>query len=335
MNLSYFFEGKLAKEEVASAFLAMMLDGHGGFRQYFFERLTAAGSRCASESRSIPFKVIVEHERVDVVLDSDDLAILIENKVQAGSLTPGQLLQYYREAKGRSPAKRTAMVYLAPRTVGASEVARLRESPEFVAHPTDEALHLSWDELTRFEIEPSDPWRVLVEAGLAAVKRTVQEADQGKFQREHRSEIVAALDDALLKLQAHLKDRVRFSRWRAHNLEEILTNKTNVTIWADAVFDADEEGRPTVPASADGRYPVTVRTQFRLSEGGKKNESVKNWWRAFVANSEVDLPDLGTFRRNESRWFVYERSVSVNREELTRLVFEQTLAVARFLDGRL
>jgi hypothetical protein len=51
LRLSYFFKGMLKKEEAASAFLAMALDGVPSFRDYFFRSLVSERSNAATPER--------------------------------------------------------------------------------------------------------------------------------------------------------------------------------------------------------------------------------------------------------------------------------------------
>src|SRR5688572_19607489 len=99
LNIGHFFSGMMDREEVASAFIAMALEGIPSFRRHFFDTL---GSTLGEGLSKHIWSVVVEQDRVDIRMESSDAVILIENKLRSGAKQQGQLLKYFREACGGS-----------------------------------------------------------------------------------------------------------------------------------------------------------------------------------------------------------------------------------------
>src|SRR5437667_11894084 len=101
MDLRFFFKIGGAKETFASAFLATRLQQDVRYRQSFLEFLDHDGSHQLATLASAPWEISTEQETgaglVDIKLSTPDRAsiIVIESKVLASSVQPGQLLKYY------------------------------------------------------------------------------------------------------------------------------------------------------------------------------------------------------------------------------------------------
>jgi hypothetical protein len=83
MKLTYFFKATIRKEQIASAFLATLLDEKRLFREFFFQRAFPAEAVALS---GCDWKVEVEPNMVDVQLSTENTVVIIENKVRAGPL---------------------------------------------------------------------------------------------------------------------------------------------------------------------------------------------------------------------------------------------------------
>jgi hypothetical protein len=109
MDLRFFFKIGV-KEELASAFLATLLESDAEFRRDFLALLAVHGTSgrlhsLASASWHIHTEKPIESGRVDIELQTDDASsvILIENKVFSGSLQPGQPSSTTRHRPTRIP----------------------------------------------------------------------------------------------------------------------------------------------------------------------------------------------------------------------------------------
>jgi hypothetical protein len=147
LRIDHFFQGKLSKEEVSSAFLAMALDGVPEFRRHFLQLI--APKEFVSLNRK-KWKVQVEVRHVDVLMDAGETVILIENKITAGAKQTSQLLRYYKQEKRHNPDARVIMVYLAPGSIGKGEITLVENSQEFQARTEDHVHHVSWEVLAQY-----------------------------------------------------------------------------------------------------------------------------------------------------------------------------------------
>ncbi len=145
MDVHLFFEGKLACEEVASAFFASLLDQQADVRNELFDILAEyVGQELAASFKVKLWRPVrVEVRGVDIYLESKDgtWVILIENKLQSGSRQVAQLLRYYSGQTERDKEAHVVAVYLAPHNMGESEVQLVKSS----LRPGDFAAHVSWD----------------------------------------------------------------------------------------------------------------------------------------------------------------------------------------------
>lgn len=106
MNPHLFFQGKLGREEVTSAFLATLLEQQKSVRNGFFDLLAQSlGQELADSLKRKSWKVGVEKDAVDIRLEAlrkpEPWVILIENKIQSGSKQVEQLRRYYLAQIGR------------------------------------------------------------------------------------------------------------------------------------------------------------------------------------------------------------------------------------------
>lgn len=325
MDISFFFKGKLAREESASAFLAMLLKDHAGFRQHFFEALEC---NCSSELAAMRFeKVEVEHKNIDVAMLSERFSVLIENKIQAGSVTKDQLLRYYEV---RPADRRTVMVYLAPQGAGVEEVRRFKSSKAFLDNPADEAVHLSWDSLWDFRAAPEDPWAPVVEKGLETIRDAIRDAATESFKLEDRTAIVELANNSAEVLRGRF-DKPALSRWRGRDCELVITNKSPVTVYADVSFSASEDGVPREVVGPNGELSLTVRLQFRISAQGRKEPGIRAQWEQLAKTSPLLVPELGEFKRDGGGWFANLYPAKGSQQHLSELLAERTSSLFRFL----
>lgn len=164
MHLTHFFQGSLGREEVASAFLAMALEGCHRFRDYFLSLV--ASPELADSLKQRKWRLSVEANSVDVRMESDDIVILIENKISSAPKKKGQLLRYYTAERARPPDRTIVCLYLAPGEVGQDEVLRVKSSPHFRSS-RDYAQQVSWDAVSNYETAPDDVVDGLIQRGLA------------------------------------------------------------------------------------------------------------------------------------------------------------------------
>jgi hypothetical protein len=330
LRLAHFFESTLRREEISSAFLAMVLEGVPRFRRHFF-RLVVPDEETSLGNQK--WRVTVEQEREDVRMDGGNTVIVIENKLTAAAKQQGQMLRYYLREKKQNPTKRIIAVFIAPRGVGRDEIARVTSSTKFQSNPQDVAQNIAWEELAEYTPCTDDPFDALVRNGLDEVRRAIIEAKALKYTREGDRETIRNIVDQAFGL---LKERtaVPLHRWSEKNKEEILTTNTNITMHLDAVFDTEEE-TPFLPVNmrdADGRICITIRSQFKLAGKVKKDSALAQWWRTKTRMESLEVPGVGPHRLQENGWFVHTRSYSGTEESVTEALTETGAAVLSTLN---
>ena len=325
MKLTYFFKATIRKEQIASAFLATLLHEKQSFREFFFQKAFPTEWETLS---GCAWKVEVEPFMVDVRLSSINTVVIIENKVRVGAKQEGQLLRYYQDQKEREGMQRVLVVYLAPRQVGASEVAGLL--PHLKSD--DQAAHVSWEEVLKFEARgdsDADP----IETAFEQIQLVLN--DHAKYLHEGDRGAIAEVVDEALNLLRPLG--IRLGRWTGREFEEILTNGKPVTVWLDAAFEAegDEPWSPKNVRVSEEKLRLTVRSQFRLSDRAAKDPQIQARWRKGFPGSEVNV--AGVLYRCDpgGRWFKQQREMIGTQHELAVNMATVGRALLEFLDERM
>jgi hypothetical protein len=292
LPLNHFFDGTLRKEEVASAFLAMALEGLPSFRSHFFSFIEPLASATASSTITVK----VEEKRVDVRLEVEGAVVLIENKVSPGAMQIGQMLKYYEQELRDRPDRRVVCVFLAPREVGHREVERVRLSPSF--RTTDYALHLPWESLFGYHADGTDVLAQFVEGGLAQIRMVVEEGRlAGPYGREGERGRIRSVVDAAFRQLLHDCPSVGFHRWSGKNHEIIRSKGSVVTVYVQAYFTC-EPGPPFAPRDTDvggGRLALTIQSQLRLAGGIPRRSPAHEWWRTLLAQGTFDVSEVGRY----------------------------------------
>ena len=305
MRLEHFLRGTVRKEDIASAFLATALQQSRRFREHFFRRIDPERAGVLAGER---WSYAVEERRVDVTLKTAGTIMIIENKIRAGAKQVEQLVRYYKEcAKDADPTDRILAVYVAPRQVGKGEVQLVHELIENEPRGTDRAVHLSWEDLAEFSSEESVDEEIV--AALGTILRVIDELKQPKYLREGDRDLVATMvDGAIVQIRDRIK--VPLNRWTEANIENIMTGRTNVTMWLDAVFDADKEP-PHAPVNVrDGdRLKLTIRVKFKLAGHVKKADPLHKWWATNVLGQAFGLENVGRFSGEGNGWLVYQEDL--------------------------
>ncbi|MCC6335541.1 MAG: PD-(D/E)XK nuclease family protein [Myxococcales bacterium] len=336
MDPRYFFQGKLAREEAASAFLATLLASRADFRAFFFQQLhDITPERCTALTKA-DWKVKTEADQVDVRMEAGADSVLIENKIQAGAIQQDQLLRYYHHEldalappEGASePTTRLLMVFLAPGSQsGSGEVQAVRESERYRSG-VDVAVRLSWDALGKFPIASDDKDYAFVVGGFACIRVAIENARQVKFPVDTtRERVVAVMSGAHELLRTRLP-RVHLQPWRGSDFEQLFTTGTNVTLWADAVFD------PMNVVNGDA-LRLKLRTQLKLSAKGRKQPELKAWWTALAAAQQLEVPGVGVHTLNAKGWAAREADIEGSPAELQRRIADAIGLVFTALGDRL
>ena len=308
MKFTHFFKATIRKEQIASAFLATLLDEKLLFRSFFFAKAFPKETLALSGDQ---WKVEVEPNNVDVQLSTENTVVIIENKVRAGAKQGlSQLFRYYQDQIARQPRKRIFAVYLAPRQVGVSEIVDLQQNLQ----GDDACEHVSWEEVLKF-VADGDSDVDAINSGFNGIRVAI--SDHPKYPHEgDRRAIAEIVDDALGRLRPL---GVPLRRWTGREYENIYSHGTPLfTVWLDALFEA-ESVEPWLPKNvrvSEDELQLTIRAQFKLSAKAAKDRQMVALWERELAQTR--LQPRSAFRRDPaSRWFRYEHTVTGTHSELT------------------
>ncbi len=323
------FRGMMDREEMASAFLAMALEGVPSFRELFFSLL--GPEALLQELMNEEWTVAVEHERIDVTMSSRTWRVLIENKIRPGAKQAGQLLRYFRQA-GPAP-ERLLVVYLAPGEMGRGEIAEVEASPEF-DETKHAAVQVSWEDL--FEFEPGDhPFEVLVADGLANVKRIVDGTGT-----VYAAEGVRALIRFIFG-SAHEITKARapiaYHRWSGRDYECLRSVRTNLSHTVLAVFEADPDPPYTVRSAVapDGSLELRLSSTLKIAGKARRNRDLLEWWDEEMRRGSLEAPGIPTHLATDDGAFHYAEAFRGTEDEIATRLAEVTCATAEALETML
>lgn len=332
MRLSHFFEGKLGREEVASAILAMALEGIPRFRNHFFKLVAPDEYNSLSQQQ---WSVKVEVRQVDVRMETEDTIVLIENKISAGAKQTNQLLRYYLRERKHNPKTRLILVYLAPGQIGKDEIERVTDSSEFKGRADDLVQHLSWETLAQYSSQDENIQDIILRNGLDEIQRVIDEARLQKYSREgERGILCDIVKRALIKISEKTNVSL-MGPWAGRENEQIYTSSTNITMWLDSLFKAETEP-PYAPINLcddKGLFRFTIRSQFKLA--GKVNKDIKEWWRQQAQAKFMDIPGVGTHYLQEDGWLVHSQAISGSEEAIEKGLVDTGVAVLGELSKKL
>jgi len=323
MKPHFFFQGKLSREESASAFLATLLDQHSEFRSFFYKslKIDEPASQCL---------VSIEQKEVDIRLEypAAGVIVLIENKVRPGALQVNQLVRYYQQERAANANARIISIMISPSAgSGSSEAVRLTKHKDF--RPTDAVLKLSWRDLAEYcdIIKDEDPSANFLKGGFASILKIIDDAAQEKYPlTEGRIVLHTATHAALAELTKAFPG-MRLGFWRGKDLFNIYSMGCDITAFIDLIFRV-ESAAPYAPldVSDPQKIVATIRTQFTLSAKGRRNHPLRDEWSRLCAAGEYEIPGLGPHKLS-GRWFKKEAGFSGNIAELERELAERARIV--------
>lgn len=329
LRLGHFFTGMMDREEVASAFLAMALEGVPSFRRLFFVAAAPVGFR--SELAGARWTVSVEAEGVDVRMDSNGWVVLIENKLRPGAKQPSQLLRYFRKAC--LPGTRVLAVYLAPAAMGQGEIAEVIGCDVFDAD-NHAATQVSWERMFEYQAG-NDPYERLVADGLGHVRRIVEQAGPKYKPEGDRAQIraIAALASDLLTRDTP----VRFHPWSGRDFEMLRSIDTNVTLSVAVNFTADDEPPYAVRDAIDseGRFALRLYSTMQLATKARRDRSLRAWWTERLAGGALDVPGVGAYDIYEGTRFRFVAPVTGTHAEVAATMVRVAGAALQHLTGLL
>lgn len=316
-SLQHFFQGKLGREEVSSACLAMLLEGSAAFRKHFFDLVSPGDTDLPKRQ----WKIGVEREGVDILLESDDIILIIENKLSAGAKQVGQLLRYYRQRRIAAPSSRIIAVYLAPREVGLSEVTRLGQDTEFLSHPKDLAVHVSWDDVFSLPSTFSYDYANLISPTLQHIQKAIEDASTAKYRSVGERKIVRGIAEEVSQ-QLKTTTSTRFKRWSGREIEEIYSVHTAISLCVGLQFKSGPAPDFHVlgVVGKDDRLHLALRTYVGLAVKIKKSSPLANWWKTFSATGVIEVPKIGPHKRGSKSFYELTQVIQGTPSEIAGAV---------------
>jgi hypothetical protein len=338
-SLTHFFTGAQSKEEVASAYLATLLDSDAEFRRRFL----ALAEVEPPLDGSLDWAVRVEDSRVnagavDVTLEwpraEPTTFVMVENKVAALAKTDGQFRKYYRGAVAAWPGRRVVGLYLAPsKGLAASEIGQVRATEEYIARGgrrpgADEVFAIDWENdvapIVRGLPSASD-WFVAsgIDEVLNAIKHPPLPPDQ------QRDAIRRIVDDAVADLGGAVSGD-QFQPWHSKRQEAVYKPGGMLTVWVTIVFPVDEGSRLLHDVVVDDVVRVTLVTHFGLRVEAVKPPEVVQAWRSILRERRVVIGDM-KFEPTPSRRLSFTDEQRVSRAGLQALLVERAGQIVAFL----
>ncbi len=320
MNIRFFFQGKLSREEASSAFLATLLEQRPDFRAYFFN-LCDVGDRGLPRGRE--WRVVTEDRDFDVFMDcrESDWVVLIENKIKSGSITPGQLSNYYAKLRNNQDNQQAniLLVYLTPKPgTGQAEFMQMKNSPDLAEG--DYLVHLSWDDIFDYVslLEEADAQHDFITSGFDAIKQHIESSLQEKYTltngREQLDEIAALIVEDLGKAFPH----INFRRWRGADASSVYTVKSDITVYIKAITKYDPDtNEPDNLLNPDGTLNVILEVSMNISGLGSRKPSVRQQWASLVKDNLIQVPGLEDMvpSKIDPKWFVWHSEVVTSPKE--------------------
>lgn len=293
MDLTFFFSGKMSREEVTSAFLATLLRHHEGFRCWFLRLLHLDHLSGIAQDQ---WEVKIEKDGIDVWMAVEGgPVVIIENKLFQGAVQAHQLQHYFEKEVGLNCDRPVVAVYLAPgNSVGNLEVERVSDSKMF-RQGCDRALRLSWDEVLRFVPATDDANFVLIASGLTSVRAEIESGLKDKYPLEGTRTAIHELMKMARECLAVEVPSVSLRPWRGRAFQRLFTKGEKITVCLTLRF-ATEQTEPYAPIDVlqpDGSLSVTLWTEIKLSTLGRKDHALRSRWKTLLRDQKIEVPGVG------------------------------------------
>jgi len=299
MRLNVFFNGKLSREEMASAFLACLLDQRDDFRAFFFHaaNMTKLPDSC---------QVGVEIDNVDIRIDCGDCnkVVLIEVKVRKGAIQSGQLNLYFDRLRERDPDKQVAFIMVVPsKGSGAAEIQRLRESRLW--RENDQASTVTWSQLAAFadQLSRYDRDETFINSGFEMIRKMIDDKGGGMYSAAGGRDIVLDLARRIAATLEKEMSPAKFQVWSNRDALDISPYGSLFSPSLRITFDTplDDNGVPKTPIT-DQDVRVLAETMYGISNKGKQNPRVNaEWHRIRVLGTMNVTPDIT--HQLKGRWY--------------------------------
>ena len=328
MRLNIFFNGKLSREEMSSAFLACLLEQRDDFRSFFFQ---------TADLKEMPesCQVGIEIDNVDIRLDCpDNRVVLIEVKVRKGSIQPEQLNLYFNRLREREPNKPISFIMVVPtKGGGASEIKRLKENAQWRAN--DYAGTITWSQLSAFATKLSkyDRDEAFISSGFEMIEKMIERKGGGLYITAGGRDIVIQLARRIAGTLEKEFSPVKYQVWLNQDMLDISPYGSlfspSLRLWFDTPLD--KNGVPITPIT-ETDVRLRAESMYGISNRGKKNPHVCVEWKKMHALGVMNLTP-GITHQLKGRWYIASTSLAGTAAEVeTKALNLISPLVERFKD---
>jgi hypothetical protein len=321
VNPHFFFEGKLSREESASALLATLLEQSIEFRRRFCELLEV------KTTRDDQFVVEVERNDIDIAFDiGNSTTVIVEAKIASGSKTDGQLAMYYERAKADSPDRLFVCVYVAPTVaLGRSEVEQL------VLRGGDSSVAISWQQMSDLAQGLADFDAEFGVMGLEKVLRVIANRRTAYFDRSGDRALLYDVVDEAKRLVQQDEPLCTVATWKGKSSVEVYTCGTAISVSVSIHFESNADGVVMIPREND--LPVvTIAAGVRPAVKHAGAAKTQAWWSEIKATGEW-VVDECAFEPSEAGWMTCNEPLVGDAPEIARRMASWTLVLIRALSG--
>lgn len=328
-SLHFFFDGKLGREEATSAFLATLLEQQSCFRTKFFNLLDDNIAVTLSQN---DYEVVVEEDGVDIKMYDHDnqIAILIENKIQGSSKRPNQINEYYNRQRNSTPTYKIIFVFLTPNVeTGKSDLRKIK----FLLN--DFGFSIGWQDVLQCikDIPAIDQtFSYFIESSCVKIEALVKSTKEVKYPNEGDREI---LNNIARQVKSRLTAdflEIGFQVWTGEipGTISIFTTKSNFTIATNILFETENE-HPHAPKIRLENQLINcnIETTLRISSRGKKSINAKSFWLTVSKSNTVSIEDA-IFSKDISGKYCKVFEYVGNEEELSNKLYVEISTVLHF-----
>ena len=284
MNLDFFFTGKLAREEAASAFIATLLKFRSDFREFFFDLIDPNLKPDIEPKVTTEYQIPDSNHTVDIFLEYPETAIIIENKIARGAIQRGQIMKYYSSFRKTQPDEsiRCIVVYIVPfENTGEQEVKELPASSDFFEN--DLAKKISWKKLAAFldEMKPiNETEENIIRDGFETVIKKIDDSAIEKYPLDGlKSDFDTVVKSVISKLKKDFDSKISLKPWRFKNGFNIFSAGTNISLNINLEFEVESHQPYKLLGNDDPKnIDVQIKRFFSLSNVGKKDNEAREWW---------------------------------------------------------
>ena len=296
----------------------------------------------AKKLTDILWTITVEKSRVDVTLESEHIAILIENKIKTASMSDStQLVRYYQDYASRYPNRQIIVVLVTPTGRGKVFVDTLQNNKIFLSRKGDIVSRTTWHDLATYEPSQDDTATPFASAAITAVSGAAAFHAMVKSTRQSEGKACAELvEEAFAQIKK--KTSVPLQYWGPDNTlstdhvyYQIYSTKHPVTLWSGLLIPQSEIEKDILELDSEPLCLIKIKlNESRIRGRIKKNKLDKSyllqfraWWQRFASGCLAMDKDRHAWKWDEpQKWLVKEFRIPV-ADDIVSILRDNTLDI--------